>query len=172
MRLAMAYVHDRELAEDVVQEAWLTMIRTLGRFEGRSSLKTWISGIVINLARARRRKESRVVALTTFLGDFAGRRRPTVDPARFGADGAWLEKPRSWDNVPESTLLAKETMATIRSAIDDLPAKHREVILLRDVAQLDAVEVARTLGISAENQRVRLHRARATVRRKLEEYLA
>jgi len=168
----MAYVHDRELAEDVVQEAWLTVIRTLDRFEGRSSLKTWISGIVINLARSRRRKESRLAAFTTLLGDIADRRRPTVDPARFGRDGAWLELPRSWDNVPETTLLARETLAQIRSAIEDLPPKHREVIVLRDVAQLEAPEVTRLLGISAENQRVRLHRARAAVRRKLEEYLA
>jgi RNA polymerase sigma-70 factor (ECF subfamily) len=172
MRLAMAYLHDRELAEDTVQEGWLTVIRTLDRFEGRSSLKTWISGIVINLARSRRRKESRLGALTTWLGDIADRGRPTVDPARFGSDGTWLELPTSWDNLPESRLLARETLEQIRSAIEDLPPRHREVIVLRDVAQLQGAEVSRLLGISAENQRVRLHRARAAVRRKLEEYLA
>jgi RNA polymerase sigma-70 factor (ECF subfamily) len=173
MRLAMAYVRDRESAEDVLQEAWLTVIRSLDRFEGRSSLKTWISGIVINLARSRRRKESRLTTFTSFFrGDNADRRKPTVDPSRFGSDGAWRQPPSSWDNVPESSLIGNETLGKVRAAIDGLPPKHREVILMRDVAELDAAEVSELLGISAENQRVRLHRARAAVRKALEEYLA
>jgi len=172
LRLAMAYVRDRASAEDIVQEAWLTAIRLLGRFEGRSSLKTWISGIVINVARARRRKESRMLTFTSLFGDLADWRKPTVDPARFGRDGTWRELPRSWDNVPEASLIGKETLARIKTAIEELPPKHREVIVLRDVAQLDAAEVGTMLGISAENQRVRLHRARAAVRKALEDYLA
>jgi RNA polymerase sigma-70 factor (ECF subfamily) len=168
----MAHVRDRDTAEDVVQEAWLTAIRQLERFEGRSSLRTWISGIVINLARARRRKESRVLTFTSFLGDLADRRKPTVDPSRFGPDGTWRELPGSWDNVPEEKMIGKEMLGRIKAAIEELPPKHREVIVLRDVAQLDASEVGTLLGISAENQRVRLHRARAAVRKALEEYLA
>ena len=173
MRLAMAYVRDREIAEDVVQEAWLTAIRTLDRFEGRSSLKTWMSGIVINVARARRRKESRFVTFTSFFaGDGADRRGPTVDPSRFGRDGMWSRPPSSWENVPEATLIGNETLTRVQAAIDDLPPKHREVIVMRDIAQFEAAEVSRLLGISAENQRVRLHRARASVRKALEDYLA
>jgi len=171
LRLALAYVRDRDTAEDVVQESWVTALRSLDRFEGRSSLKTWLSGIVINVARARRRKESRWLTFTSL---FRGRDPddgPTVDPSRFGADGAWREFPSRWDNVPESRLLGREANAKVRAAIEALPPKHREVIVLRDVAQLDAREVADLLGISPENQRVRLHRARAAVRRALEEYL-
>jgi RNA polymerase sigma-70 factor (ECF subfamily) len=172
MRLAMTYAHSREEAEDVVQEAWMTAIRSLDRFESRSSLKTWISGIVINLARARRRKESRLVAFTSLLGEIGQGRKPTVDPSRFGPDGAWRTAPSTWENVPEATFLGQETLGRIKTAIENLPPKHREVIVLRDVVQLDSGQVEEMLGISAENQRVRLHRARAAVRKALEEYLA
>jgi RNA polymerase sigma-70 factor, ECF subfamily len=171
MRLAMTYVQNPQIAEDVVQDAWLTAIRNLDTFAGRSSLKTWISGIVINIARAKRRKESRLVSFASVFTDYADRRSPTVDPSRFGRDGAWRELPRAWENVPESSLIGKETLGRIKEAIDALPPKHREVIVLRDVAQLDASEVTDALGISPENQRVRLHRARAAVRKSLEEYL-
>jgi RNA polymerase sigma-70 factor, ECF subfamily len=171
MRLAMTYVQNPQIAEDVVQDAWLTAIRSLDTFAGRSSLKTWISGIVINIARAKRRKESRLVSLASVFTDYADRRSPTVDPSRFGRDGAWRELPRAWENVPESSLIGKETLGRIKEAIDALPPKHREVIVLRDVAQLDASEVTDALGISPENQRVRLHRARAAVRKSLEDYL-
>ena len=173
MRLALAFGHDRDTAEDLVQEGWLTAIRTLNRFEGRSSVKTWISGIVINLARARRRRESRMLTFTSLFGrGDADRRQPTVDPSRFGPDGAWSRGPSSWENIPESTLLGRETLARIARAIDELPPKHREVIILRDVERLGAQEVGELLGITPENQRVRLHRARAAVRRALEEYLS
>jgi RNA polymerase sigma-70 factor, ECF subfamily len=171
MRLAMTYVQNPETAEDVVQDAWLTAIKSLDSFAGRSSLKTWISGIVINIARAKRRKESRLVSLASVFTDYADRRSPTVDPSRFGREGAWRELPRVWQNVPESSLIGKETLGRIKEAIDALPPKHREVIVLRDVAQLDASEVTSVLGISPENQRVRLHRARAAVRKSLEDYL-
>ena len=172
MRLAMAYVQDRQIAEDVVQDAWLTAIRTLDRFEERSSLKTWISGIVVNVARARRRKESRLLTFTALFGGIADRGKPTVDPARFGGDGMWRQPPHAWDNVPEARLIGKETLGRIKAAIEVLPPKHREVIVLRDVAQLEASEVSDLLGISPVNQRVRLHRARAAVRKSLEGYLS
>ena len=171
-RLAMTYVGDRGVAEDVVQEAWLTCLRSLDRFEGRSSLKTWLFGILVNVARSRRRKESRIVPFASiFRRDDSDSRRPTVDRARFGADGMWRQGPQRWDNLPESKVLGDEALQHVRAAIDALPAKQREVILLRDVAGFDAGEVSSLLGISAANERVRLHRARATVRRNLEDYL-
>lgn len=172
LRLAVVYVRDHHVAEDVVQEAWLTAIRSLHRFEGRSSLKTWIFGIVINIARARRRKESRLLTFTALLrrGD-PDRRDPTVDASRFTRAGDWRAIPHQWDNVPEATLLGKEAMQKVQEAIEKLPPKHRDVIVLRDVAELDAGPVSELLGISAENQRVRLHRARAAVRKALEDYL-
>ena len=171
-RFAMTYVGDRGVAEDVVQEAWLTCLRSLDRFEGRSALKTWLFGILVNVARSRRRKESRILPFASlWRRDDSDRRRSTVDESRFGSDGMWRDGPGSWDNVPESKVLGDETVQLVRSAIDALPPKQREVILLRDVAGFDATEVSGLLGISAANERVRLHRARAAVRQRLEEYL-
>lgn len=172
LRLALSYVGDRGAAEDVVQETWLACLRSLDRFEGRSSLKTWIFGIVINLARSRRRKESRILPFASFWRrDDAESNRPTVDQSRFGSDGMWRDGPHSWDNLPESKVLGDETLQHVRSAIDALPPKQREVILLRDVAGFEAAEVSALLGISPANERVRLHRARAAVRQSLEEYM-
>jgi RNA polymerase sigma-70 factor, ECF subfamily len=172
MRLAMAYVRDRGVAEDVVQETWLTCLRSLDKFEGRSSLKTWIFGIAMNVARSRRRKEARIVPFASLWHrDDSDKRRPTVDSTRFGPDGMWASRPASWSSLPESTVLGNETLQRVKEAIDVLPAKQRDVITLRDVAGLTADEVCGLLSISAENQRVRLHRARASVRKMLEEYL-
>src|SRR5258708_2016236 len=171
-KLAMTYVGDRGVAEDVVQEAWLTCLRSLDRFEGRSSLKTWLFGILVNVARARRRQESRILAFASFFRrDDSEGHRPTVDRSRFGSDGMWSDGPHSWDNIPESKVLGAETLQHVRSAIDALPPKQREVILLRDVAGVDATGVSSLLGISAAHERGRLHRARATGGRKLEEDL-
>ena len=172
LRLAMAYVRDREVAEDVVQESWLVCLRGIDRFEGRSTLKTWILGIVLNVARARRRKEARVLPFASlFRRDDSDRPRPTIDASRFGPDGLWRSGPDNWENVPESKVLGGETLERVKAAIEALPSKQKEVIVLRDVAGLDAAEVSAMLGISAENERVRLHRARVGVRKALEEYL-
>jgi RNA polymerase sigma-70 factor (ECF subfamily) len=172
LRLAMAYVRDTGVAEDVVQETWLTCLRSLDGFEGRSSLKTWIFGIAMNIARSRQRKESRILPFASlWQRDDSDTKRPTVDPSRFGTDGMWASRPDSWANQPESKVLSVETLQRVKQAIESLPMKQREVITLRDVAGLDAAEVCSLLSISAENQRVRLHRARAAVRKTLEEYL-
>jgi len=169
VRLAMTYVRDSGLAEEVVQEAWLTCLRSLDKFEGRSSLKTWIYGIVMNIARSRKRRESRVLTFASlWQRDDSDSRRPTVEARRFGGDGMWSSPPDSW---PESKVVSGETLLRVKAAIESLPMKQREVITLRDVAGLDATEVCGLLSISAENQRVRLHRARAAVRKMLEEYL-
>jgi len=172
MRLAMSYLRDRGAAEDAVQETWLTCLNTLDRFEGRSSLKTWVFGILLNVARSRRRKESRILPFTSlFRRDGGDGRGPTVDPGRFGSDGLWSAPPDSWSNVPESRLLDRETIEHVKIAIEALPVKQREVVILRDVAGFEADEVCLLLSISAANQRVRLHRGRAAVRKMLEEYL-
>src|SRR6266700_2533324 len=172
LRLAMTYVRDRGVAEDAVQETWLTCLRTIDRFQGRSSLKTWIFGILLNVARSRRRKESRILPFTSlFRRDGGEDRGPTVDQRRFGRDGMWSTPPDSWSNVPESRLLDRETVEKVKAAIETLPAKQREVVILRDVAGFDADEVCALLSISQSNQRVRLHRGRAAVRKTLEEYL-
>ena len=172
MRLAVGYVRDRSAAEDVVQETWLTCLRSLDRFEGRSSLKTWIFGIALNVARTRRRKDARVLPFASlFRRDDSDSSAPTVDPRRLGSEGKWRTPPDDWSNVPESHVLSRETLDRVRSAIDRLPPRQREVIILRDVAGFDAQAVSAVLAITPENQRVRLHRARAAVRKVLEEYL-
>jgi RNA polymerase sigma-70 factor, ECF subfamily len=172
MRLAMSYLRDRGAAEDAVQETWLTCLRTLDKFEGRSALKTWVFGILLNVARSRHRKESRILPFASLFRREAGDDRgPTVEQRRFGSDGMWSTPPDSWTNVPESKLLDRETIDHVKAAIEALPAKQREVVILRDVAGFDANEVCGLLSISPANQRVRLHRGRASVRRALEEYL-
>ena len=172
LRLVMGYVRDRDIAEDVVQESWLTVLKNLDRFEERSTLKTWILGIALNIARSRRRKERRVLPFSSlWRGGDREERGATVDRSRFDAGGTWKEIPDSWSNVPESRLLSQETMKRVRDAVDALPPMQREVIVLRDVAGMDSEEVCGMLGITAENQRVRLHRARTAVRKVLEEYL-
>jgi RNA polymerase sigma-70 factor (ECF subfamily) len=171
MRLAMAYVRDRGVAEDVVQETWLTCLRSLEKFEGRSSLKTWLFGILINVARSRRRKESRIQLLASFIRGDSDSHRPTVEQSRFGSDGMWITAPDSWTDIPLSNVLSLETFAQVKAAIETLPSKQKEVIVLRDVAGLEADEVCQLLSISAANQRVRLHRGRAAVRKQLEDYL-
>lgn len=172
MRLAMAYVRDVGVAEDVVQETWLTCLRTLDRFEGRSTLKTWIFGILMNIARARRRKESRILPFTAlFRRDDSDSHKPTVEPGRFGSNGLWAAPPDNWTNLPEERLINREVLDRVKVAIEALPEKQKEVVVLRDIAGLDADEVCDLLVISAANQRVRLHRGRAAVRQMLEEYL-
>jgi RNA polymerase sigma-70 factor (ECF subfamily) len=172
LRLAMTYVGDPGVAEDVVQESWLTCLRGLDKFEGRSTLKTWIFGIVLNVARSRRRKEARILPFASlFRRDDSDRKRVTVDQSRFGSDGMWASRPDSWNSIPEARVVGIETLERVKLAIEALPPKQREVITLRDVAGLEAEEVCGLLSISAENQRVRLHRARAGVRKMLEDYL-
>lgn len=170
LRTAMVYVRDREVADDVIQETWVTLLRTLHRFEGRSSLRTWLFGILTNLARARRRRESRLIPFTS-LFEAARQRGPTVDRRRFGPDDRWLSPPPSWAQLPENVIESRETLEEVKAAIDMLPAKLREVIVLRDVVGMSGDEVGDLLAITPSNQRVRLHRARAAVRQKLEDVL-
>lgn len=171
LRIALSHVPSRAVAEEVVQEAWLGVLQGLDRFEGRSSLKTWILRIVANRARTRGERERRSVPLSALQGDDDG---PAVDPARFRPEsdprypGGWAVPPESW---PEEQLLAEETLDMIRHAIDKLPPRQQEVILLRDVAGWDPEDVNQALELTDGNQRVLLHRARAKVRNELEAYL-
>jgi RNA polymerase sigma-70 factor (ECF subfamily) len=176
VRLATVYVRDRGIAEEVVQEAWLGVLRGLEQFEGRASLKVWIFSILTNCAKTRARREGRLVtfASLTEAAEEDGA-EPAVEPERFRATGPWrghwISVPDDWDAVPEARILAQETRAQVRRAIDALPPVQRAVITLRDVEQCASDEVCRLLGISEGNQRVLLHRARSKVRRALEAYL-
>jgi len=178
LRLATIYVASRAVAEEVVQETWLGVLQGLARFEGRSSLKTWIFRILTNRAKTRGEREGRSIPFSAREALDAEPGEPAVDPARFlppdhaRSAGHWVSFPKSWDDVPESRLLSHETRAQIAMAIEALPSHQRTVISLRDVEGWTADEVCHVLGISETNQRVLLHRARSKVRRVLEQYLS
>lgn len=169
--VARGYVRVRSDAEEVVQEAWLGVLKGLDRFEGRSKLRTWVLQIVANIARDRAVREARSLPFSSFeVGD-----EPVVEPERFrGPDepypGGWRSFPRDWRTLPEERLLARETLDLVRRAIEELPDAQRTVITLRDVAGCAADEVCEALAISDGNQRVLLHRARARVRAQLERH--
>ena len=174
IRLAMPYVPHRAMAEDVVQETWLGMLRGLERFEARSSLKTWICRILVNRARTRAERDGRLVPFSSFSGPDDEADEPTVDPSRFHAsgrsEGHWTSMVQSWEGLPEERLLSDETRERVRAAIEALPLNQRTVITLRDVEGWEATDVCAMLEISEANQRVLLHRARAKVRQALERY--
>jgi RNA polymerase sigma-70 factor, ECF subfamily len=159
-RLARTFVRTDAAVDDVVQETWLGVIRGLGAFEGRSSLKTWIFRILANQARTRAVRDARNVPFSALADDD----RPTVDPAAFSADGRWRSAPARLDGDPETGLLSAELRARLLAAVDMLPADQRAVITLRDLVGLPAAEVCELLDVSDGNQRVLLHRARARVR--------
>ncbi|HEX9372721.1 MAG TPA: sigma-70 family RNA polymerase sigma factor [Roseiflexaceae bacterium] len=175
LRLAMLYVPSRAVAEEVAQETWLGVLQGIGRFEGRSSLKTWIFRILTNRARTRGQREGRSVPFSALAGAAAEPGEPAVDPDRFLPPehedaGWWVSYPQSWHDRPEERLLSQETQSVLRQAIDALPPSQREVITLRDLEGWASDEVCGALSVSEANQRVLLHRARSKVRRALEQY--
>jgi RNA polymerase sigma-70 factor (ECF subfamily) len=172
-RVALTFVRSPSVADEVVQETWLAVIKGLERFEARSSLKTWIFRILTNRAQSRGAREQRTTPFSSLAGsDDDG---PTVDPDRFlppghAAAGYWSATPSHFFELPEDRLLAAETAALVAAAIEQLPQRQQQVIKLRDVEGWDAEEVCACLKLSQANQRVLLHRARSTVRARLEEY--
>jgi RNA polymerase sigma-70 factor (ECF subfamily) len=175
LQLARGHVQSRALAEEVVQEAWVGVLAGLDRFEGRSSLKTWILRIVINRAKTRGVREARCIPFSSLS---AADDEPSVDPDRFlPADhprwpGHWAVPPERWAGAPEERLLARETLELIRTAIRALPPRQQEVILLRDIEGWEPGEVCEALGVTEGNQRVLLHRARSKVRAELDRHLS
>ncbi len=174
LRVAQIFVPSRAVAEEVVQETWLRVLNALDRFEGRSSLKTWVFRILVNTAKTRAQREGRVLPFSA-LNNPARIPEAAVDPDRFRPEdderypGHWSSPPR---DLPEERLLAAETREQIAAAIDALPATQAAVIRLRDVDGWSSEEVRNALDLSDVNQRVLLHRARAKVRQALEDYLA
>jgi RNA polymerase sigma-70 factor (ECF subfamily) len=170
LRLARSHVSSQAVAEEVVQEAWVGILRGLDRFEGRSSLKTWAFRIVSNTAKTRGVKESRSVPFSSVAPDTE--EGPTVDPDRFlgpgtREPGAWETPPRRF---PEQRLEDAETRDAALAAIAELPPRQREIITLRDIEGFSAEEARNALDLEETNQRVLLHRARAKVRTALEEH--
>ena len=158
--LASSFVPSRAVAEEVVQDTWMGVLRGIGSFEGRSSLRTWLFRILVNRARTAGARERRSVAIVDA--------EPAVDPSRFDAAGAWLSPPEAWIEEVDDRLRSGKLAGRIRSAIEELPARQREVVTLRDVEGLSSDEVCHVLEITDGNQRVLLHRGRSRVRQVLE----
>jgi RNA polymerase sigma-70 factor, ECF subfamily len=173
VRVASYYVRSQAVAEEVTQETWLAVIQGLDRFEGRSSLRTWIFRILANQARLRGARERRSIPFSTLAG---GDDEPAVDPRRFrGSDdrwaGHWAIPPQWWSDIPAERLVEAENRAVVDEAIRALPDGQREVITLRDLEGWTSEEVCELLAVSAVNQRVLLHRARGRVRAALDAYV-
>ena len=168
LRIAQLYVRERSVAEEVVQETWLAVLEGIDRFEGRSSLKTWIYRILTNRAKSRAHREHRQLPFSALSDD-----EPEVDEARFlpiddpKFPQQWAAPPRSW---PHERILARETVEQLRNAVAQLPAAQQVIVGLRDIDGWSADEVCMALEISPGNQRVLLHRARSRLRNALEDY--
>jgi RNA polymerase sigma-70 factor (ECF subfamily) len=160
LRVATTFVPSHAVAEEVVQDTWMAALRGLSRFEGRSSLRTWLFRILVNRARSTGAREHRSVPVADT--------GPAVDAARFGVDGAWIAPPEQWIEEAESRLAAGNLNALLRAAFESLPDRQREVVTLRDVEGLSSQEACEVLGISEANQRVLLHRGRSKLRSALE----
>jgi RNA polymerase sigma-70 factor, ECF subfamily len=175
MRLALMHVPSRAVAEEVVQDTWVGVLNGIDRFEGRSSLRTWIASILLNNARTRGQREGRIVPFALLRRRYEEGSGPAVDPDRFQGrrgqrPGWWARPPAAWES-PEERLSADETRRVLIEAIRDLPPRQHEVIALRDISGWPSEEVCNALGISETNQRVLLHRARSKVRAALEEHM-
>jgi RNA polymerase sigma-70 factor (ECF subfamily) len=175
IRMAMGYVADREVAEEVVQDTWMAVIESLNRFEGRSSLRTWICGILIHKAKDRGVREKRHTTFSAF-ESYDDDNDEAVDPSRFQQTGEWAGHwafpPQPWDDqTPEKLLASQQAVNAMQRAIEALPATLKEVLILRDVEGVEAKEVCEMLKITETNLYVRLHRARERVRVAVETYL-
>ena len=154
LRFAESLVPSRAVAEEVVQDTWLGVVRGVHRFEGRSSVKTWLFRILVNRARTAGAKEIRAVPLDD----------SDVLEGRFAASGAWSEPPVPWSDEVEGRVVAAKLANRVGGCLAQLADAQRQVLVLRDIEGLAAAEVCDLLGVTAGNQRVLLHRARARLR--------
>ena len=173
VRVARIYVSTQAAAEEVAAETWLAVLNGIGRFEGRSSLKTWIFRILTNIAKTRAQRDGRTLPFSALqdpgrVPEAALDADRFLDPEHPRWPGHWAVRPEPW---PEDAVIAAETQQRLAEAIEALPATQRAVISLRDIEGWSAEEVRNALELSETNQRVLLHRARSKVRRALESYL-
>ncbi len=172
VRLARMYV-SAPTAEDAVQDTWVSVVRAIGSFEGRASLKTWVFRVMLNRVRTLARRESNTVPFAA--AGFESDAHPSVDPRRLvhpelGAHH-WVGVPARWDLLPDHRLMSAEVRSVIDDALSKIPKSQREVLTMRDIEGWSSEETCEALGISAVNQRVLLHRGRASLRVALEDYL-
>jgi len=172
LRLASTFVPSRAVAEEVVQETWIAVIKGVGNFEQRSSLKTWITRILVNIARTKGVKERRTVPMGSLVSDDGSDQfEPAVAPDRFVGPpgrGAWAQPPARWSDLPEEVVLSSATISLVVETVQQLPEQQKWVVMLRDVEDWSSSEVCSALGLSEVNQRVLLHRGRSALRSMLE----
>jgi RNA polymerase sigma-70 factor, ECF subfamily len=161
LRLAASFVPSRAVAEEVVQDTWLAVLRGLQGFQGRSSLRTWLFRILVNQARTTGTREHRSVPVAD--------PEPAVDPSRFDTSGSWADPPEHWVEAAEGRMEAGKLAGRIRAWMDELPARQREVVILRDIEEMSSEEVCAVLAITEANQRVLLHRGRSRLRQLFED---
>jgi RNA polymerase sigma-70 factor, ECF subfamily len=174
IRMAMGHVASREAAEEVVQDTWMAVIEGLTRFEGRSSLRTWIFGILIHKAKDRGIREKRHTTFSACESCDDG--EEAIDPSRFQQSGEWAGHwafpPQPWDDrTPEKLLASHQAVTAMNKAIEALPPTLKDVLIMRDIEGMASEEVCALLKITETNLYVRLHRARERVRRAVETYL-
>ena len=169
LRIAETFVPSRAVAEEVVQETWIAAIKGIDRFEERSSLRTWLVRIAVNIARTKGVKERRTVPMSSLeRDDDTG---PAVDPSRFSGPpgrGGWSRPPTSWSDSPEAVATSRETFAFVLETVKKLPEKQKWVVMLRDVEGWPSSDVRDLLNLSEGNQRILLHRGRSVLRNALE----
>jgi RNA polymerase sigma-70 factor, ECF subfamily len=172
IRVARSFVDSPQSAEDVVQEAWLGVLSGLAKFEGRSSLRTWTFSILVNRARTRGAREARTVPQPPLATQSEQGADDWFAGSGGGAARTWssIDVTSRWDTAPESVVLSKEVLFQLDRALSGLPPRQRQVVTMRDVCGMSTEEVCAALGISAANQRVLLHRARAVLRAALAGY--
>jgi RNA polymerase sigma-70 factor (ECF subfamily) len=158
--IARSFVPNNAVAEEVVQDTWMAVVHGIGKFEGRSSLKSWMVGILVNRARSAGAREHRCMPVASDEGP--------LPPSRFDEGACWISPPQHFTQDVEDRLNAQELLQTIRSSLDTLPASQRQVVTLRDVEGLDSKDVCELLEISEGSQRILLHRARSRLRRSVE----
>ena len=166
VKLAMAFVGSRGAAEEVVQDTWMAVIAGIDRFEGRSSVRTWIGHVLVNRAKTRGARERRAVPFSSLSPEDEG----PIEPERFSARGFWSSPPAAWDRAQEAAVLQREACAQIERELAALPSAQATIVMLRDVEGWSAEEVCAALEVTDANQRVLLHRGRARLRAALERY--